>query len=75
MVQQGVHPTVVQERLSPADIGRGLNSNPHLLPAIQQEAAEELEMLLAPIDVSKRMKRIGEPTSNSIFHSGRWVAG
>ena len=60
MLQQGVHPKVVQERLGHADITLTLNTYSHVLPVMQEEAAEKLDQLLTPIDVSNELKKIDE---------------
>jgi integrase len=46
MLQQGTHPKVVQERLGHADISLTLNTYSHVLPDIQEEAAEKFDLLL-----------------------------
>jgi integrase len=48
MLQQGVHPKVVQERLGHSNIGLTLNTYSHVLPGMQQDAAEKLDALFAP---------------------------
>ena len=60
MLQQGVNPKIVQERLGHADITLTLNAYSHVLPAMQQEAAEKLDELLTPIDISEHMARLRE---------------
>ncbi len=52
MLQQGIHPKVVQERLGHADISLTLSTYSHVLPDIQGEAAEKFDLLLVP-DESK----------------------
>lgn len=69
MLQQGVHPKVVQERLGHSDITLTLNTYSHVLPAMQEEAAEKLDTLLTPIDVSEEMKRLGEPVGMYLVRS------
>lgn len=63
MLQQGVHPKVVQERLGHSDITLTLNTYSHVLPAMQEEAAEKLDELLTPIEVGNEIKRLGEQPS------------
>jgi len=46
LLQQGTHPKVVQERLGHADISLTLNTYSHVLPSIQEEAAEKLDKLI-----------------------------
>jgi len=60
MLQQGIHPKVVQERLGHADITLTLNTYSHVLPSMQQEAAEKLDELLTSTDVSNEINRIRE---------------
>ena len=60
MLQQGVHPKVVQERLGHSDISMTLNTYSHVLPVMQDEAAEKLDELLTPINVSDEIKKLEE---------------
>lgn len=43
MLQQGVHPKIVQERLGHATIGITLDIYSHVLPNMQKEAAEKMD--------------------------------
>jgi site-specific recombinase XerD len=54
MLQQGVHPKVVQERLGHAEISLTLNTYSHVLPSMQEEAAEAVDSLILLIDVSAK---------------------
>ena len=47
MVEQGVHPKVVSERLGHSTVGITLDVYSHVLPGIQQAAAETFDKLLA----------------------------
>jgi integrase len=47
MLAQGTHPKVVSERLGHATIGITLDIYSHVLPGLQHEAAERLDLLLA----------------------------
>jgi integrase len=58
MLQQGIHPKVVQERLGHADITLTLNTYSHVLPSMQEDAAEKLDEVLNPIDVTESIKGI-----------------
>ncbi|MCX6083291.1 MAG: site-specific integrase [Chloroflexi bacterium] len=58
MFKQGVHPKVVQERLGHADITLTLNTYSHVLPSMQDEAAEKMDEMLNIIDVSKELKKV-----------------
>jgi integrase len=60
MLQQGVHPKIVQERLGHADISMTMNIYSHVLPSMQEEAAEKLDELLTPIEVSTEIRRLRE---------------
>ena len=64
MLQQGVHPKVVQERLGHADISLTLNTYSHVLPSMQANAAEKMDDLLGhPLDVSKEFSKLEEQKS------------
>jgi integrase len=60
MLLQGIHPKVVQERLGHSDITLTLNTYSHVLPSMQEDAAEKMDELLTPIDVSQSLKELGE---------------
>jgi integrase len=66
MLQQGVHPKVVQERLGHSDISMTLNTYSHVLPVMQDEAAEKLDILLTPIYVCYDIKKMCECQPSSI---------
>ena len=51
MLRQGIHPKVVQERLVHSQISLTLDTNSHVLPSMQLEAAEKLDQLLTPISI------------------------
>lgn len=55
MLKQGVSAKVVQERLGHSDIALTLNTYSHLLPGIQEEAAEKMDEITAIIDVSQKV--------------------
>jgi integrase len=46
MLQQGVHPKIVQERLGHSQISLTLDIYSHVLPTMQEEAARKLDRLL-----------------------------
>ncbi len=52
MLEQGIHPKIVSERLGHSDISLTLKIYSHVLPAMQDQAAEKLDQLLVPIEVS-----------------------
>ena len=56
MLKQGVHPKIVQERLGHADITLTLNTYSHVLPSMQEEAAEKLDILITLVDVSSELQ-------------------
>jgi len=58
MLQQGIHPKVVQERLGHSDISLTLNIYSHVLPSMQEEAAEKMDELFTLTDVSEELNRI-----------------
>ena len=47
LLQENVHPKVVQERLGHSQISVTLNTYSHVLPTMQKEAAERLDQLFA----------------------------
>jgi integrase len=47
LLQEGVHPKVVQERLGHAQIGLTLDTYSHVLPTMQREAADRLDRILS----------------------------
>ena len=70
MLKAGVHPKVVSERLGHASIGITLDIYSHVLPGIQEEAAEKFDRIFEPdnevkskSDVSKMLAKRGEVES------------
>ena len=61
MLQEGINPKIVQERLGHADISLTLNTYSHGLPHLQEEAAEKMDERLALIDVSDELEVIKKP--------------
>lgn len=47
MLQQGIHPKIVQERLGHSDITLTLNTYSHVVPSMQKEAADKISALLS----------------------------
>jgi len=43
LLRQGVHPKVVQERLWHANVGITLDTYSHVMPGMQEEAAEKID--------------------------------
>lgn len=60
MLQQGINPKIVQERLGHSDISLTLNTYSHVLPPMQEEAAEKMDELLTLIEVSDELHKIME---------------
>jgi len=63
MLQQGINPKIVQERLGHSDISLTLNTYSHVLPSMQEEAAEKMDELLTLVEVSDEIKKIKESGS------------
>ncbi len=49
MLQEGIHPKIVQERLRHAQIYITMDTYSHVLPTMQDEAAKKMDKLIAPI--------------------------
>ena len=47
MLQQGVHPKVIQERLGHSSISITLDTYSHIVPSLQREAAEAVDALIS----------------------------
>jgi len=47
LLQQGVHPKIVSERLGHSGVNITLDTYSHVLPGLQAEAAARLDELLA----------------------------
>jgi len=60
MLLQGTHPKIVQERLGHSDISLTMNTYSHVLPSMQEEAAEKMDEILVPIDVGEELNKVGE---------------
>jgi len=60
MLQQGIHPKIVQERLGHSNISLTMDTYSHVLPSMQEEAAEKMDEILVPIDVSNEIKSLKE---------------
>ena len=69
MLQQNVNPKVVQERLGHSDITLTLNTYSHVLPSMQEDAAEKLDQLLTPIDIGTELKKVGERQGYYVFNN------
>jgi len=60
MLQEEVNPKVVQERLGHSDISLTLNTYSHVLPSMQEEAAEKMDELFTLTEVSDELNKIKE---------------
>lgn len=65
MLQQGIHPKVVQERLGHADISLTLRTYSHVLPNIQEEASEKFDLLLVSPEAKINSGRVFIPQDDS----------
>ena len=61
MLQEDINPKIVQERLGHSDISLTLNTYSHVLPHMQEEAAEKMDELLTVIDISDELEEIKKP--------------
>jgi integrase len=59
MLQRGVHPKIVSERLGHASIGITLDTYSHVLPGLQAEAARELDSWLSSADAAAETHESG----------------
>ncbi|MCJ7695595.1 MAG: site-specific integrase [Anaerolineaceae bacterium] len=55
MLQQGIHPKVVQEMLGHSDINLTLTTYSHILPTMQLEAANKMDEIVTMIEISKEI--------------------
>jgi len=58
MLQQEINPKVVQERLGHSDISLTLNTYSHVLPSMQEEAAQKMDELFTLTEVSDELSKI-----------------
>jgi integrase len=58
MLQQEINPKVVQERLGHSDISLTLNTYSHVLPSMQEEAAQKMDDLFTLTEVSDELNKI-----------------
>jgi len=57
MLQQNIHPKVVQERLGHSDIRLTLNTYSHVMPGMQEEAVDKIDEVLTKVDVKDALKK------------------
>ena len=63
MPKQGIHPKVVQERLSPATISTTLDTYSHILPGLQEAAAQRYDDI--PTSRATKSRQWISPLANS----------
>jgi len=56
MLLQGINPKIVQERLGHSDISMTLNTYSHVLPSMQQDAADKIDELINMTEVDGNFK-------------------
>ena len=64
MLSQGVHPKIVSERLGHSSITITLDTYSHVLPGLEEAAAERFDGILNP-DVSKMLAEADESDSEA----------
>ena len=57
MLLQEVHPKIVQERLGHSDISLTLNTYSHVLPSMQEGAADKMDELVTLTEVGKELQK------------------
>ncbi|MCJ7707231.1 MAG: site-specific integrase, partial [Anaerolineales bacterium] len=63
MLQGGTHPKIAAERLGHSDISITLRTYSHIMPGLQQEAAEALDRLVGAIPVVLPMPDVSSPST------------
>ena len=63
LLKAGVHPKIVSERLGHANIGITLDTYSHVLPGLQERAAEDFDNLVARENGGKMVARGSNPDS------------
>lgn len=48
LLVEGVHPKIVQERLGHSTVQTTLDTYSHVVPSLQEDAAERINLLLKP---------------------------
>lgn len=56
MLLQGINPKIVQERLGHADISMTLNTYSHVLPSMQEDAAEKIDDIVTMIELNRHFR-------------------
>jgi len=65
MLKAGIHPKVVSERLGHANIGITLDIYSHVLPGMQEAAAEKFDMIFNVDDNEKSEPNVSKTLANS----------
>jgi integrase len=70
MLKAGIHPKIVSERLGHANIGITLDTYSHVLPGLQEEAAEKFDQVLALGDKNENIN-VSKPLAKKEDSNGR----
>ncbi len=57
MLKAGIHPKIVSERLGHANIGITLDTYSHVLPGLQERAAERFDEMLEPRVIAENVSK------------------
>ena len=57
MLKEGINPKIVQERLGHSDISMTLETCSHVLPSMQDEAADKLDELVTMVELGVEMPK------------------
>ena len=68
LLQQGVHPKIVQERLGHSSVSTTLDIYSHVLPGLQEAAARRFEEGLKGVLPKKRASGVAERNVGKIAH-------
>jgi integrase len=71
MLMNGTNPKIVQERLGHSDISMTLNTYSHVLPSMQDEAADKLDELVTMVEVGVELPKVVQPAVSSIRQNNR----
>jgi integrase len=66
MLKEGINPKIVQERLGHSDISMTLNTYSHVLPSMQEEAADKLDELVTMVEVGVELPKVVQPAVSTI---------
>jgi integrase len=65
MLRAGIHPKVVSERLGHASIGITLDTYSHVLPGLQEAAAEKFDRIFGTDDIENSHANVSKMLANS----------